>query len=342
MSVKVKVRQFGEPLIVEPGETILQSALARGYDYPHSCQAGNCGTCKSRLFSGEIEMSPFSEFARTPAEELAGLFLACRAVPWSDCDVAYLESEELATHPQRKLRCKVSQLSLATHDILNVQLRIESGGPFDFTAGQYATLGFDGLPTREYSMASLPTADHLEFFIRSIPNGTVSSALHARLAVGDRVLVSGPQGIAHWRKAHKGPVLAIAGGSGLAPIKAIVEQSLIHSPDQALTLYFGVRDERDIFLEDYFRGLEARHDRFTFIPVLSEPSGPTRRRTGYLADVLEHDLESVAGVKAYLAGPPIMVESCSRILTRLGLSSADLHMDAFYTEAEKARLRRSA
>jgi len=338
MGFAVIVRQFAAPLDVAMGDTILQTALAAGLPYPHGCQSGNCGACKSRLYRGEVEMSPYSDYALTAAEKASGLILACRSVPWSDCEVAYLEADDVAVHPLRKLDCIVREIERMTHDIVRVRMSIEAGGPFDFTAGQFAEVSFAGLPARDYSMANRPGEPLLEFHIREIPGGVVSRYAGQRLQVGDRVRVEGPHGIAFYRASHTGPIVALAGGSGLAPIKAIVEDALARGAAQPIHLYFGVRDERDLYLEAQFRALAARHANLSFTPVLSEPSGPTERRTGYLADVVATDFADLDGAKIYLAGPPIMVETCVARLRQRGGRTEDCHADAFYTAAEKAKL----
>ena len=338
MGFAVNVRQFDDPLNVEMGDTILQTALNAGLQYPHGCQSGNCGACKSRLHSGEVEMSPYSEFALTEAEKESGLILACRSVPWSDCEVAYLEQDEVVAHPLRKLTCTVRELDCMTHDIVRVRLSVEAGGPFDFTAGQYAEVSFDSLPPRDYSMANRPCSETLEFHIRHIPDGAVSAYANTNLKVGDTVHVDGPHGISYYRAKHTGPIVALAGGSGLAPIKSIIEEALGEGAEQPIHMYFGVRDERDLYLEDHFQALAARHANLSFTPVLSEPSGTTARRTGYLADVVAADFAGLDGSKVYLAGPPIMVETCVEQVRQRGAGDEDCHADAFYTEADKAKL----
>lgn len=338
MGFAVTVRQFDAPLEVEMGDTILQTALNAGRQYPHGCQSGNCGACKSRLYSGEIEMSPYSEFALTNAEKDSGIILACRSVPWSDCEVAYLEQDEVVAHPLRKLNCTVREFDRMTHDIVRVRLSIESGGPFDFTAGQYSQVSFGKLPPRDYSMANRPSDELLEFHIRQLADGTVSAYANTQLIVGDSVQVDGPHGISYYRATHAGPIVALAGGSGLAPIKSIVEEALAQGARQSIFMYFGVRDERDLYLDDHFRDLEARHPNLSFTPVLSEPSGPTAHRTGYLADVVGADFADLDGSKVYLAGPPIMVETCVERVRERGTGDEDCHADAFYTEADKAKL----
>lgn len=338
MSFRVKVRQLAEPLTVVPGETILEAALAAGFDYPCGCQSGNCGACKSALLSGEVEMSPYSEFALTGEEKAAGLVLACRSVPWSDVEIAWLEADDIASHPLRRLACEVTGLEMMTHDIRRIRLKILSGGPFSFSAGQYAAVTFDGLPARDFSMASLPDEPTLEFHVRAVDGGAVSQHVRRGLKLGDKVRVEGPLGISFLREKHTGPILALAGGSGLAPIKAIVERALQLGSKQPIHLYLGVRDEPDLYLEEHFKALAARHPNLHFTPVLSEPKGSTARRTGFLADIVKQDFAEFDGGKAYLAGPPVMVESCVAALQAIGVRRVDCHADAFYTEADKAKL----
>jgi ferredoxin-NAD(P)+ reductase (naphthalene dioxygenase ferredoxin-specific) len=338
MSFTVKIHQFDGPLSVEMGQTILEAALARDLAYPHGCRSGNCGMCKSELLAGEVEMSPYSEFALTQQEKASGLILACRAVPWSDCEVKFLEADEVVAHPSRRLTCKVVGLDHATHDIRIVRLEILSGGPFDFSAGQYASLEFPGLPPRDYSMANRPGDPIMEFHIRLLPGGAVTPYVSSRLRVGDTVKLSGPYGTSYLREKYAGPIVALAGGSGLAPIKSIVETALAHGLQQPITLFFGARAERDLYLEDHFQALARRHGNLKFIPVLSQPDGPTQRRTGFLADILREDFTTLDGAKAYLAGPPAMVETATTALLDHGVRRQDCHADAFYTEAEKAAL----
>ncbi len=332
----VRVRQFDVPLALETGQTILDAALKLELPYPHGCRSGNCGACKSELLSGEVEMAPYSEYALSAAEKAAGLILACRAVAWSDCEVRFLEQDETVAHPLRHLEARVEALRQATHDIRVLTLEILSGGPFSFSAGQYASVGFAGLPARDYSMANRPDETRLEFHIRLVPGGAVTPYVAERVRVGDPVKIIGPSGTSHWRERHTGPIVALAGGSGLAPIKSIVETALGAGARQPIAVYFGVRDERDLYLEDHFRGLAERHSNLTFIPVLSTPAGATRRRTGFLAETLRQDFATLDGAKAYLAGPPAMVETALETLAALGLRRQDCHADIFYTEADKA------
>src|SRR5579863_1572497 len=138
MAFQVFIRQHKGAVAVEPGATILESALAQGVPYPHGCRSGNCGACKSSLERGDVEMAAHSDFALTQEECTQGLILACRAVPWSDAEVAWLGAEEVVAHPLRRLTGMVIEVSDLTHDIKRVRIRSNDSAPFLFSAGQYA------------------------------------------------------------------------------------------------------------------------------------------------------------------------------------------------------------
>jgi CDP-4-dehydro-6-deoxyglucose reductase/ferredoxin-NAD(P)+ reductase (naphthalene dioxygenase ferredoxin-specific) len=230
----------------------------------------------------------------------------------------------------RPMFCRVVALEEATVDIRIVRLEIVSGGPFRFAAGQYARVTFGEQRPRDYSMASAPDAPYLEFHVRHASTAGASAYVARQLRIGDSVWVEGPFGDAWLRRDHRGPILAIAGGSGLAPIKSIVETAVAGGMTQPIHVYFGARDEADIYLEPHFQALAARHPGLVFEPVLSEPGRPTTRRTGLVVNVVAADLKTVRGLKAYLAGPPPMVEAAVAMLRARGLVAADIHADPFY------------
>jgi naphthalene 1,2-dioxygenase ferredoxin reductase component len=337
MVATVRIRQWPTPIGLAPGEAVLDAALAAGVPYPHGCQSGNCGACKSLLLSGAVEMTPYSEFALTDEEKAQGLVLACRSMADDDIEIAWMEGEDLALHALRALDCRVEGLQRLTHDITAVTLAIEAGGPFDFTAGQFARVSFPGQKPRDFSMANTPDAGHLVFHIRHMPGGAVSAFVANELRVGMPVQVAGPFGIAHYRDAHTGPILLLAGGSGLAPIASILETALARGRRGPIHLYFGARDERDVYLEERFRALAAEHANLTYTVVLSQPEGPTQRRTGFLHEAVAADFQTLDGAKAYVAGPPVMVEAVTPVLVRRQMRREDIHADAFYTEADKPR-----
>ncbi|MGH6961465.1 MAG: FAD-binding oxidoreductase, partial [Dongiaceae bacterium] len=199
----------------------------------------------------------------------------------------------------RELAATVAATRPATHDIRIIELSLPPGGRFDFKAGQYAKLGFAGHPLRDYSMASRPGARLLEFHIRDMGDGPSRHAVR-QVQVGDAVRLAGPFGDAWLRPDHRGPIIGIAGGSGLAPVKSIVEAALDAGATQPVHLYFGARAARDLYLTDHFAALMRRHGNFRFVRVLSEPEAGSPHRRGLVGDAVAADFTSFAGCKAYL------------------------------------------
>jgi CDP-4-dehydro-6-deoxyglucose reductase/ferredoxin-NAD(P)+ reductase (naphthalene dioxygenase ferredoxin-specific) len=181
----------------------------------------------------------------------------------------------------------------------------------------------------------------VEFHIRDSKDGGASSYVSEDLTVGENVTLHGPFGNSYLRSEHTGGIIAVAGGSGLAPMKSIVEEALARGYEAGIDLFFGARTEADLYLLDHFADLEARYRNFRFVPVVSDRTEVADRRVGMVTDILAEDLGDARGRKAYLAGPPAMVEAALNLLRALGVAESDIHADAFYTEAEKAALQTS-
>lgn len=236
--------------------------------------------------------------------------------------------------PVRDAVCRVTAVEAVTHDTRIVRLRVQKGGPFDFAAGQYARVAFPGFDPRDYSIASRPGDRDLAFHIRNIGSGP-SAFVATELAEGDRVTVRGPFGEAYLRASRPGPIVALGGGSGLGQMAAIAEEALARGHRAPVHLYFGARDERDVYLEERMGLLVDQYPNFRFVPVLSEPTGPTERRTGLVTDALYADAPDLTDAVGYLAGPPPMVEAATKVLNDLGVAADDIHADAFISEAQR-------
>ncbi|CAN7685686.1 2Fe-2S iron-sulfur cluster-binding protein [Aminobacter sp. LjRoot7] len=321
--------QPGRRIAVGESKTILQAALDAGIAYPHSCRSGRCGACKSRLISGHVELGKHSPFALSEQERADGFILACRAVPSEDVVVEWLD-ESFDAEPPVAQDAQVVSINRMTHDILAIHLALADRAAFRFAAGQYLSLTVPGAPARSYSMASRPNEELVELHIRAVPGGLTSGRIHASLATGDKVRIEGPSGSAYLREAHAGPIVALAGGSGLAPIKSIVETALLSGMGQPIHVYFGARAEHDLYLVEHFRALERRFPNLTLVLVLSQTVS-AGWRSGFVSDALAEDHRDLAGAKAYVAGPPAMVDACMAILGELGVPTDDIHADIFFT-----------
>lgn len=331
---QVTIANAGVTLTARSSGTVLDAALEAGVPFPHGCRSGSCGTCKSRVIAGRVEMADgYDPAILDPTEVAAGLILCCRAKPRSDVTVEWLADSEADTdaavaHPVRRLKAKVVDIEPATHALTRLRLEVV-GRPLAFSAGQYAELSFGRGPFRAYSMANRPDETPLEFHIRHLPGGVASGYVIRDLRVGEAVSLKGPYGTAYLRGEHDAAIVAVAGGSGLAPIKSIVATALARGLRRPIHLYFGVADERDIYAEAELRALEERHGNLRFVPVLSAPATPTRRRTGWVHEAVAADLPDLTGAVVYLAGPPPMVEAARLMAIERGVRPNAIHADPF-------------
>ncbi|MDJ0969947.1 MAG: FAD-binding oxidoreductase [Kiloniellales bacterium] len=235
-------------------------------------------------------------------------------------------TESNSPHRQR-LVARVAELTRLAGDITLLRLDPGTACPFRFRAGQYAQLTFGELPPRDYSIGSRPDEMLLEFHIRDTGDGGSSSYVAHELRVGDPVGIEGPFGQGYLRDTDPRPVLAIAGGAGLAPMKSIVETLLAAGARQKILLYFGVRRESDVYLGAELKSLARAHPNLDVQIVLSESSAGSGFRLGLVSDAVAEDLDDLDRFTAYVAGPLPMVEATCRLLAQRGLPRARIYAD---------------
>lgn len=331
----VTLTQAGVTLTSDGSETILDLAQRNDIDYPCGCESGVCGACKSVLLQGQVEMLPHSPLALSDADRQRGMVLACRAMPRADVEVAWLDADDPPPpQPRRRVQLTVGEVDRLTHDIVRIRLVQPKDDPFQFTSGQSANLCVEGLPPRPYSMASQPSDPYVEFHIRKVSGGRLSTHLFERLSVGDEIAIDGPFGASYLRIKHDGPIIGLAGGSGLAPVLSVLTAALRQIPNRPTVLLHGVRGEADIYYEQEIAALSEMYPTLRTAAVLSQSgTGASTHLYGNLADVLDTFDLPVVDAKAYLAGPPIMVETCMSKLQAMKVAREDCHADAFVQAA---------
>lgn len=324
------------------GDTLLSALKRANVPIGYSCESGKCGSCKCEVLSGTVQQKGHSEFALTPEQASRRIVLACRAEVQGDVAIRIHDADELIVHARHRLQCKLLVLDPLTPDIYLLRFQIESGGPLTFSAGQYAKITFidgAGQPMqRDFSIASTPVAAEfdglLDFHIRAAPGGSFERLLTSgALQVGQTLQIDAPEGTGYLRTRFEGPMLFVAGGSGLAPVLSMVETAIEQGMTQPIRVLIGMRTEADVYGEAHLSALAKRWGNLTVEYVLSEPDGPTSRRVGLVTEVLA-ECADYRGMKAYLAGPPPMVEAAARFLFAHGLTQRDVHADAYYNIAE--------
>jgi ferredoxin-NAD(P)+ reductase (naphthalene dioxygenase ferredoxin-specific) len=217
-----------------------------------------------------------------------------------------------------------------THDIRRVLLK--PAKPIEYSPGQYAQLQFTPEHVRPYSMAGIAGDGTLEFHVRVVPEGRVSGYIANELKPGDAVRVSGPLGTAYLRRQHEGPMLCVAGGTGLAPILSILRGVAAGGMRNPVHLYFGVRSPRDLYGLEWLAALEREHPGLKLNIVVTSGGDPREHRCGLVTDAIAEDLPTLEGWRAYLCGSPPMVEAASLLARQKGMDPARIHADAFYTQ----------
>ena len=315
-----------QPFALAPRETVLDAALRAGIDFPFSCKVGGCATCKCQLLSGKVRELTDKAYLLSKEEMQQGMILGCQSIPLDDVCVRLPE-------PPRHIGGTLLRQTRLTHDISEVFVQLEQ--PLHYRPGQYSLLrpASHALPARCYSFAhACPPQGtcELSFFVRALPEGRLSRWLVEDRALQQRVELSPSQGDFHLRPGHQ-PLLCIAGGSGLAPLIALLEGMLAEgAASRDVHLLMGARSQADLFYLEQIETLRQRWGgRFAFVPVLSEePAGSDwQGLRGWVSEAITADCASHA--QGYLCGPPAMIDRCISRMTALGMPADAIFFDRF-------------
>ncbi len=343
MSFRLTIEPLGETIDVEDGQSLLDACLRAGIWLPYACNHGLCGTCKVQLLDGEVEHGDASIYALMDLERAEGKCLACSATPVSDCTIeADIEPDPDARNfPLRDLAARVLRLVDLTPTIKGVFLEVD-GAPLAFQAGQYVNLSLSGIGgPRAFSIASPPDdSGVIELNVRRVDGGAATAHIHERLAPGDELRLSGPLGRFFVRGSSPLPLLFMAGGSGLSSPRSMILDLFAARETRPVTLIYGARNRAELYYHEEFLALAARAPNFTYVPVLSEAAAADawQGETGYVHEAAERCFERrFDGRKAYLCGPPAMIEACLRSLMQGRLFERDIYTEKFLTAADAAQ-----
>ena len=331
--MEVRVLPHGQRLDVPQGENLLSALRQHGVPISYSCMAGRCGTCRCRLIEGDVRQAGDGNAdAPNDIDRLGERhLLACQSMVMGACTIEIPEPDEVVVHPARILKGTVTALADLTHDIKLI--RLAPAKPLSFSPGQYAMLQFTPDHIRPYSMARLADDSELEFHVRMVPDGRVTGYIREQLKVGDTVRVSGPLGTSYLRTRNDDPILCIAGGTGLAPVLAIVRGAIAAGLPNPIHLYFGIRSPRDAYGLDWLNELAQRHPRLRIDVISTVPGDDRDLRTGLVTEAVAQDYGDLTGWRAYLCGAPPMVEAATALLRDRGVRDDHIYADAFYASS---------
>ncbi len=332
MSFKVYDLPGGHEFTLAENESVLDAAIRAGREYPYGCRSGNCGACKARLLQGEIDYPDGPPEALSTTEREAGQILLCQARARSDLRIEVRELAGAESIPVRSLPSRVERKQELGHDVMGLWLRLPKGQRLQFLAGQYIEILMKDGRTRAFSLANPPHADELlELHIRHYPGGIFSDFVFHDMP--DRALLrfKGPLGHFTLDETSDRPMIFIAGGTGFAPVKSIIEHALAEGGERPIHLYRGVRAVRDLYLHDLARQWASEYPHLSYTPVLSEPlpGDDWRGRSGFVHRAVLEDFTDFGAYDVYACGPPVMVHAAHDALTAAGLPEARFFSDAF-------------
>lgn len=322
------------------GETILDAGLRGEINLPYECRNGGCGMCKCSVLQGEVDPGIYQPSVLSPAERAMGKVLMCCATPLSDIEIEYEPQFALARAPVKEYVGTVDKMEKLTHDVMGVTIKLPEGQHIAFAAGQYINIILEDGERRAFSFASAPhNAQNIELQIRLVPGGRFTTHVFEKMKVGDPIRFEGPLGDFVLRESNR-PIIFVAGATGFAPVKSMVEDAFHRGLKRPIRLYWGVRQRRDMYLADLPEQWQREHENFKFIPVLSEP-GPDDAwtgRTGLVHEAILQDFPSLAGNEIYACGSVRMVEAIFPKLKDQGAEEGMCFSDAFTLSARSMAL----
>jgi NAD(P)H-flavin reductase/quinol-cytochrome oxidoreductase complex cytochrome b subunit len=314
-------------------ETILDASLRQDVTIPYECRNGGCGVCKCTVLAGKVDPGLYQPSALS-AEELAqGKVLACCATALEDCEIEY-DASAVRTNIKEYTANVVDMMKL-THDVMRVILKLPGNDRIPFKAGQYINIILEDGQRRAFSFANPPQlGDIIELQIRLMPGGKFTTHVFESMKVGDEVRFEGPVGDFTLRESER-PIVFVAGATGFAPVKSMVEDAFRRGLKREIYLYWGVKQLRDLYLPELPRQWEKDHANFHFIPVLSEaaPEDDWSGRTGMVHEAILADFPELKGHEIYACGSVRMVEAIFPFLKAHGAEDGQCFSDAFTLSA---------
>jgi CDP-4-dehydro-6-deoxyglucose reductase len=333
MSFQVSIEPGQHRFQTQAGETILDAALRQGLTLPYGCRDGACGACRGKVLSGEIDHGKAQAHALSNDDRAAGFALFCCATAKSDLRIESKEVRSLQDIPIKTLPARIQKLTRAAPDVMIVELKLPASERLQFLAGQYIDILLKDGRRRAFSLANAPHDDaSLHLHIRQVAGGQFTGQVFDTMQVRDIVRLNGPHGSFFLREDSAKPIVLVAGGTGFAPIKAIVEHAIAEGCQRPMTVYWGGRQRIDLYLMPLAEQWSAEHPQICFVPVLSE-SAPEERwsgRTGFVHRAVMEDFPDLSGHQVYVCGAPAMVAAARRdLIGECRLPDSEFFADSF-------------
>ncbi|NJD34265.1 MAG: CDP-6-deoxy-delta-3,4-glucoseen reductase [Betaproteobacteria bacterium] len=331
-SFRVTLEPSGHSFATDGSETILQAALDAGLTLPYGCRNGACGACKGKVLDGLVDHGAAQDQALPTADRADGQALFCCARPLSDL---VLECREVGTAkdiPVKIMPCRVEKIERVAQDVIILSLKLPVNERLQFLAGQYIEFLLKDGKRRAFSIANAPHDDgFLQLHVRLIAGGKFTGHVFAGMKEKDILRFQGPYGSFFLREESTRPVILVAGGTGFAPIKAIVEHAIHNHVTRPMEFYWGARTRSGLYLPDLPSGWAGANSHIRYVPVLSEatPQDAWTGRGGLVHRAVLDDHADLSGFQVYACGAPAMIDAARTDFLARGLPAEEFFSDAF-------------
>jgi CDP-4-dehydro-6-deoxyglucose reductase len=324
--------ESGRQFTANPGASLLDAAFSAGIAFPYSCRTGRCSTCKALVKCGQTR--PLTEETGLSAEEKeAGWILTCARTAETDIGLGIEDLGGITLSQTRTLPCRITELGKLAPDVMRVKLRLPPAANFCFMPGQYIdVIGTNGV-RRSYSLANVGSPEKLlELHIRAVHGGAMSEYWFNHAKPNDLLRLNGPLGTFFLREVKNHDVFFLATGTGIAPVKAILE-SLTHIPEDqrpsSLTVLWGGRKPEDFYID--IAAIPGNH---CYIPVISRPIQGWTGAEGYVQDVLLKIVPDLRNAAVYACGSDNMIHDAKKTMSSAGLPLSRFYSDAFVSSGD--------
>lgn len=332
MTYQITLKPSGHNYTVGDGEILLEAALDAGFVLPYGCRNGACGSCRAKILEGSVDHGRSQKGALPDNARSEGYALLCCATAQSDLVIECRELADSSEYPVRIMPCRVQALERLADDVMLLSLKLPVNERLAFRAGQYIEFMLKGGDRRAFSIANAPHDDgFLQVHVRKIAGGRFTSHVFDAMQVKEILRFEGPLGTFHLREESDKPIILLAGGTGFAPIKSIVEHAIHNHIQRPIKLYWGARTRAGLYMHELAQQWASEHAHLEYIPVLSEP-GPEDEwsgRTGLVHEAVLEDLADFSPYQVYACGAPGMIDAARDDFCARGLPADDFFADAF-------------
>lgn len=332
MSFKIKIQPDNLEFTANPDESVLAAALRSSINLPYGCRNGACGSCKGQIIRGKISYPEMALSGISDIEQKNGYALFCQAHPRTDLEIQSRVISRINDIPIRKLPCRVIKIDRLNHDVIRLALKLPASERLQFMAGQYIDILMPEGKRRSFSLANAPHDDeYLELHIRHYDGGLFSDFAFKHLKEKTLLRIEGPLGTFFLREDSTRPIIMVAGGTGFAPVKSMIEYAIEKNIQRTIILYWGARSRADLYLHDLAQEWTKVNSSIKYIPVLSEPAEDDdwTGRTGLVHQSVLQDYEQLADFDIYTCGPPPMVHAVRDRFIEHGATAEFIYSDSF-------------